>query len=96
MNNAEIQYLERMYNRSIKALKSFMLEEANDEYLFSSRNRAEFNRLRLEITKELLRLENKSASLKELGEMMSKPLSKSGVNHKLKKLEEIASGIKGD
>lgn len=42
----------------------------------------------------LLRLENKSASLKELGEMMSKPLSKSGVNHKLKKLEEIASGIK--
>jgi len=42
----------------------------------------------------LLRLENKSASLKELGEMMSKPLSKSGVNHKLKKLEEIADGIK--
>lgn len=59
MNNAEIQYLERMYSRSINALKSFMLEEANDEYIFSSRNRAEFNRLRLEITKELLRLENK-------------------------------------
>ena len=53
MNNAEIQYLERMYNRSIGALKSFMLEEANDKYIFSSRNRAEFNRLRLEITKEL-------------------------------------------
>lgn len=59
MNNAEIQYLERMYNRSIDALKSFMLEEANNEYILSSRNRAEFNRLRLEITKELLRLENK-------------------------------------
>lgn len=59
MNNAEIQYLERMYNRSINALKSFMLEEANDEYLSQSRNRAGFNRLRLEITKELLRLENK-------------------------------------
>ena len=60
MNNAEIQYLERMYNRSIGALKSFMLEEANNnKYIFSSRNRAEFNRLRLEITKELLRLENK-------------------------------------
>ncbi len=42
----------------------------------------------------LLRLENKSASLKELGEMLSKPLSKSGVNHKLKKLEEIADSIK--
>lgn len=59
MNNYEIQYLERMYNRSINALKSFMLEENNDKYIFSSRNRAEFNRLRLEITKELLRLENK-------------------------------------
>lgn len=59
MKNTEIQYIERMYNRSINALKSFMLEEANDEYLFQSRNRAEFNRLRLEITKELLRLENK-------------------------------------
>jgi len=42
----------------------------------------------------LLRLENKSASLKELGEMLSKPLSKSGVNHKFKKLEEIADSIK--
>lgn len=59
MNNTEIQYLELMYNRSINALKSFMFEETNDKYLFQSRNRAEFNRLRLEITKELLRLENK-------------------------------------
>ena len=59
MNNLEIQYLEQMYKRSINTLKSFMLEEANDEYIFQSRNRAEFNRLRLEITKELLRLENK-------------------------------------
>ena len=59
MNNLEIQYLEQMYKRSINTLKSFMHEEANDEYIFQSRNRAEFNRLRLEITKELLRLENK-------------------------------------
>ena len=59
MNNAEIQYLEQMYKRSINTLKSFMREEAYDEYIFQSRNRAEFNRLRLEITKELLRLENK-------------------------------------
>ena len=41
----------------------------------------------------LLRLEHE-CSLKELGEMMSKPLSKSGVNHKFKKLEEIAQSIK--
>jgi len=59
MNNAEIQYLEQMYKRSIKTLKGFMSEENEDKYIFQSRNRAEFNRLRLEITKELLRLENK-------------------------------------
>ena len=41
----------------------------------------------------LLRLENE-CSLKEIGEMMSKPLSKSGVNHKFKKLAEIAQSIK--
>ena len=41
----------------------------------------------------LLRLEHE-CSLKELGEMMSKPLSKSGVNHKFKKLAEIAQSIK--
>lgn len=59
MNNAEIQYLEQMYKRSIKTLKGFMREENEDKYIFQSKNRAEFNRLRLEITKELLRLENK-------------------------------------
>lgn len=41
----------------------------------------------------LLRLENE-CPLKELGAMMSKPLSKSGVNHKIKKLYEIAQSIK--
>ena len=41
----------------------------------------------------ILRLENE-CPLKELGAMMSKPLSKSGVNHKIKKLYEIAQSIK--
>ena len=36
MNNLEIQYLEQMYKRSINTLKSFMLEEANDEYIFQA------------------------------------------------------------
>ena len=41
----------------------------------------------------LLRLENKSASLKELGEMLDPPLGKSGVNHRLRKLQELAEKI---
>lgn len=40
-----------------------------------------------------LRLENEDASLKELGEMLSPPLGKSGVNHRLKKIEKIADEI---
>lgn len=36
-----------------------------------------------------LRCDNPDASLKELGEMMKVPLGKSGVNHKLKKIESL-------
>lgn len=37
-----------------------------------------------------LRLEYREHSLKELGEMLDPPLGKSGVNHRLRKLQEIA------
>ena len=40
-----------------------------------------------------LRLENPELSLKELGEMMDPPLSKSGVNHRLRRLMEIAETL---
>jgi len=40
-----------------------------------------------------IRLENPETPLKELGEMVSPPLSKSAVNHRLKKLEEIAQRL---
>ncbi|HIY08631.1 MAG TPA: DNA-binding protein WhiA [Firmicutes bacterium] len=40
-----------------------------------------------------LRLENPEASLRDLGEMMDPPLSRSGVNHRLKRIEAIARGI---
>jgi DNA-binding protein WhiA len=40
------------------------------------------------------RLEYPEISLKELGGMMSPPISKSGVNHRLRKIHEIAERIK--
>jgi len=40
------------------------------------------------------RLENPDVSLKELGELMSPPVGKSGVNHRMKKIEEIAESMK--
>lgn len=36
-----------------------------------------------------LRLKHREASLKELGEMLDPPLGKSGVNHRMRKLEDI-------
>lgn len=42
----------------------------------------------------LLRLENQDASLKALGEMLENPIGKSGVNHRLQKIHEIAEELK--
>ncbi len=40
-----------------------------------------------------LRLKHSNASLKELGQMLNPPLGKSVVNHRLKKIEEIAEDL---
>lgn len=40
------------------------------------------------------RLEYPEAALKELGELMDPPLGKSGVNHRLKKLSELADNLR--
>jgi DNA-binding protein WhiA len=40
-----------------------------------------------------LRLENPESSLQELGDMFDPPISKSGVNHRLRKLEKIAEKL---
>ena len=40
-----------------------------------------------------LRIENQDASLKELGEMLTPPIGKSGVNHRLNRLLEEAEGL---
>ena len=40
-----------------------------------------------------LRVENPDLSLQELGEMMDPPVGKSGVNHRLRRLMEIARQV---
>lgn len=42
----------------------------------------------------ILRLENQHASLKDLGEKLDKPIGKSGVNHRLQKIHEIAEELR--
>ena len=41
-----------------------------------------------------IRVEYEQASLKELGDMMNPPLGKSGVNHRLRKISEIADELR--
>ncbi len=43
-----------------------------------------------------VRLEYPDAPLKELGQYLNPPVGKSGVNHRLRKLSEIAQGIRGN
>ena len=40
-----------------------------------------------------LRLKNPEMSLADLGRLLKAPIGKSGVNHRLKKLEEIADSL---
>lgn len=40
------------------------------------------------------RLENPNATLKELGELMNPPVGKSGINHRLRKISEIADKLR--
>lgn len=42
-----------------------------------------------------LRIENPDASLKEIGAMLNPPIGKSGVNHRFRKIEEIAEELGG-
>jgi DNA-binding protein WhiA len=43
-----------------------------------------------------VRLAKPEASLKELGDSLDPPVGKSGVNHRLRKIKEIANGLRED
>ena len=42
----------------------------------------------------IIRKENPDVSLAELGKMLEEPIGKSGVNHRLKRIIEIADSLK--
>lgn len=54
----QINYIETMSKNLIKALKDFNKED-NEYYCYASENRAKFNRLRLELTKELINIKKR-------------------------------------
>lgn len=43
-----------------------------------------------------LRMENQDSSLKEIGDMLSPPVGKSGINHRLNKIRDIANKLRSE
>ncbi|MCR4738838.1 MAG: DNA-binding protein WhiA [Lachnospiraceae bacterium] len=79
---------------NIKKTVGAAVRQINDiEFLMETGNFKELDEGLKQIA--LLRLENKEATLTELGEMLNPPVGKSGVNHRLRKISDIAGMIRG-
>lgn len=77
--NCETANLNKTINASVKQL----------EIIKKLKNTGKFNKLPEELKEiAILREENPEATLEELGKMLTKPIGKSSVNHRFKKIEE--------
>jgi len=84
--NCETANINKSINASLKQIENITV----------IRNTIGLERLPESLKKiAVLRLENPDASLKELGELLDPPVGKSGVNHRMRKIEQIADKIKG-
>lgn len=83
--NCETANLNKTINAAVKQVEDIKLLQQLGELKKLSKPLQEIAKLRLE---------NPDASLIELGQMLSKPIGKSGVNHRLKAIEEIAEKFK--
>lgn len=83
--NCETANLSKIVNASMRQIKNIELIKERIDFDNIPENLAEVAELRLKYP---------DSSLKELGEMMNPPIGKSGVNHRLRKLDEIAEKIK--
>lgn len=69
------------------------VDQINDIKLIQSKNK--FEELPEELRDvALARLENPECTLKELGSKLDKPIGKSGVNHRLKRIHEFAEDLR--
>lgn len=83
--NCETANLNKTVNASVEQINSIIFLKQQNK----------FEEL-AETLKEIaqLRIENPEATLSELGTMLQNPLGKSGVNHRLKKINDIAKELK--
>lgn len=83
--NCETANLNKTINASIEQINAINKLIKRDELKKLSKGLQEI---------AMLRIENPEVSLIELGKLLETPIGKSGVNHRLKKLVEIANEIK--
>jgi DNA-binding protein WhiA len=82
--NCDSANTQRIANASARQLELLRYLDENDAFGILPEDIAQAARARIE---------NPDLSLRELGEIMNPPLGKSGMNHRLKRLEKIASEL---
>lgn len=83
--NCETANLNKIVNSSVKQINDI-------KYI---KERGKFNELSEQLKEiAIVRIENPDMSLEELGKLLKKPIGKSGVNHRLRKIQKIVEEIK--
>lgn len=83
--NCEMANINKTVSASVKQIKDIEFIRDNIGFDVLNDNLREM---------AIIRLEHPQASLKELGELLSTPVGKSGVNHRLRKLSEFANELR--
>jgi len=82
--NCETANLNKTINASVKQIEDIKKIKKHKKFESMPENLKEIANIRIE---------NPDVPLVELGKMLSKPIGKSGVNHRLKKISEIAEDL---
>lgn len=83
--NCETANLNKTINAAVKQIEDIKLIKKKNKFSTLSESLQEIAELRLQ---------NPDVSLVELGKLLKEPIGKSGVNHRLKKLSEIAEELR--
>lgn len=83
--NCETANLNKVIQTAVKQIEAIKLIKKNNKFKDLKEGEKELAELRLK---------NPEASLNELGKMLEKPISKSGVNHRMKAIENMAEDIR--
>lgn len=82
--NCETANLNKIVNSSVKQINDI-------KYI---KERGKFNELSEQLKEiAIVRIENPDMSLEELGKLLKKPIGKSGVNHRLRKIQKIVEEL---